>query len=313
MPGSARVSSLSQRLLSLALALGLFMSSTASAAITAGGLAVIGFSDNNLGPNSDDDFVLVATEFIAAGEVIYLTNTGWSSSGGSSGFYAVSPGTESGSQQLVRLTVNTGINPGTLISSADITNTAFTWKTSGSITGLFGSAEYSKLDLVDIDENFFPAGDQIYVFQSTDPDNPMDVPPDQLSFIYLMDNSEPFSPGFENPSSDFLGANYPLSADVAQGLSPFDHTAVELLSDTYPTGLHTDIFGLDLSAAEIQDLQTNGGTKAQWLEAIANADNWIGGIMPSTPLNILGVPEPSRVVLLMSAFGVVILRRRRPR
>lgn len=305
------VSLLSQRLVPLAVAACLVTSSL-SAAITAGGLAVVGFTDDNSGAGGTDDFVLVATQFIAAGEVIYLTNTGWSSSGGSSDFYAVTAGSESGSQQLVRLTVTSSITPGTLISSADTSNSAFSWTTSGSITGM-GGASYNKLDLVTENEFAFPAGDQIYIFQSTDPLNPMDVSPAQLSFIYMMDNGEPGAPGFDNPSGDYTGANFPNSSDVAQGLHPLDYTAVELRNANNPSGLHFGSFGLDMSAPEIQDLQDFGGSAEDWLAAIANPDNWVQGALPSAPLNILGVPEPSRVVLLLSAFGVVILRRRRPR
>lgn len=307
------VSLLSQRLVTLAVA-ACFAYSPLFAAISAGGLAVVGFTDDNNGAGDTDDFVLVATEFIAAGEVIYFTNTGWSSLGGASTFYAVDMGTESGSQQLVRLTLTSSIAPGTLISSADTSNSAFSWTTSGSITGGGGSAEYSKLDLFGT-LGIYELGDQIYIFQSADPLNPMDVPPSQLAFIYLMDNGEPEAAinGFENPSADFTGANYPDASTVAQGLSLLNHTAVELVNGTYPTGLHNGAFGLNMSADEIEDLQQFGGSKEDWLAAIANPDNWTSGALPTASLNILGVPEPSRIVLLMGAFGVVILRRRRAR
>ncbi len=309
------VTFLSQRFTAVAVALAL-TASPLGAAITAGGLAVVGFTDDNSGAGGTDDFVLVATTFLAAGEVIYFTNTGWSSSGGSSSFYGVSSGNESGSQQLMRLTLNSAIAPGTLISTADTANSAFTWKSSGSITGGGGSAHYAKLDLlIDDDVPFFnPLGDQIYIFQSTSSTNPMGVSASQLSFIYLMDNGEP-SPldGFEQPTGPYTGANYPSVSDAGQGLSLLNYTAVELRNANNPSGFHGGSFGLNMAAPEIQALQDSGGTAEDWLAAIANPDNWTQGSLPSVPLNILGVPEPSRVVLLMGAFGVVILRRRRVR
>jgi len=256
------VSLLSQRLVPLAVAAAL-SASPLFAAISAGGLAVVGFTDDNSGVGGTDDFVLVATTFIAAGEVIYFTNTGWSSSGGASSFYGVGSGNESGSQQLMRLTLNSSITPGTLLSTADTANSAFTWTTSGSITGGGGSASYAKLDLLyDDDVPFFnPLGDQIYIFQSTSSTNPMGVSPSQLSFIYLMDNGEPVPlTGFEQPGGAFTGANFPSVADAGQGLSMLDHTAVELRNVNNPDGFHVGSFGLNMAAQEIQDLQDFGGT-----------------------------------------------------
>lgn len=308
---------LSQRLIPLVVAAFLSLYPL-QAAITAGGLAVIGFTDtgDNGGLNPTDEFVLVVTESIAAGEVVYFTNTGWSNSGGSSKFYGVGggPGSESGSQQLMRLTIHTALTPGTLISTSMTSDPAFTWKTSGSITGSGGSASYRKLDLIDTDGGF-PAGfygDQIYVFQSTNPFDPTGAAAADLSFIYLLDNGEYLANGFQNPSDGYLGANIPDASNVGQGLSENDDTAVELSPPTaVPGGFHTGSFGLNMSASAIVALQNNGGTKAQWLEAIANPENWASGSLPTQALTVAGVPEPSRVVLIMGAFGVIILRRRR--
>lgn len=300
---------LSQRLIPLVVAAFLSLYPL-QAAITAGGLAVIGFTDDS----TEDDFVLVVTENIAAGQTVYFTNTGWTNNGSFSDFYGVNNTSESGDQQLMRLTINQALAPGTLISTLDTSNAAFTWKTSGSITGMIDSASYSKLNL--LEDGGVSLGDQIYVFQSTDASNPMDVSPASLSFIYLLDNGEPGSlfSGFQPASGypfDQHGGDYPYPSNVAQGLSLLDNTAVELRNGTHPDGFHTGSFGLKMSASEILALQTNGGTKAEWLAAIANPDNWKDNPLPTTGLNFVGVPEPSRVVLIMGAFGVIILRRRR--
>jgi hypothetical protein len=78
------------------------------------------------------------------------------------------------------------------------------------------------------------------------------------------------------------------------------------------------------------DLQAAGGTKAEWLALIANPLHWgqIEFHVDDNPdpdleddlmnfgfinggLNVLGIPEPSRALLIGLAFVGAVLRRRR--
>ena len=276
---------------------------------------MIGFTDDESGAGGKDDVVLLATRKILSGEVIYLTNNGWSDNGSSSQFFGAKGGvgTESGSQQLMALTITQDIDAGTILSTAVTGSTSYSWTTSGAINGLGGAASYNQLDLSN-DAGFGPGGltgggDQIYIFQSTSGSDPMGVDPDQISFIYFLDNGEPLSPGFEDPSDPFLGANVPSPSNVAQAVTTAGFTAVELSPNTT---FHVGMFGLDMSSAAIIALQNSGGTPEEWLEAIADSANWSSGSLPSGTFNIITVPEPSRVVLLAGAFGAIVIRRRRP-
>ena len=264
-----------------ALAASCIFAPAASGAITAGGLAVVGFSDQS----SADDFVLLATTDIAAGEVIYFTNTAWTQTPGQGDFYGVSGGTKSGFQQLMMLTVNETIAKGSIVSTA-ATSSAFAWTTSGAIGGS-GPTNFSKLDL-------FTTGDQIYIFQSSDGVSPMDVMSSTLDFVYLFDSGEPDFPGFEESTDGYTDGEVPV------GLNPNDWTANEL----DPFGNYRNgSFGFNMA------LLAPSGTAADWLAAIANESNWTLNELPTTGVN--AVPEPSRVMLLGISLGALAFRRGR--
>ncbi len=305
----------SARSVALAAMFGLVgITQSALGAISAGGLAVVGFTDDDSGAGGTDDFTFLATEDIGIGEVVYFTNNGWSSSGASSGFYGKAPGSDAGARNLLKMTVTGNIQAGTVISTALDALGLYEWTNSGTISG--GAPSYSKLDLANSD-GFSALGDRIYIFQSTQEISPIVVSPDKLSFIYLLDNGEPNSPGFEEPVDAMTGANVPtnLSA-VNQTLSVFGKTAVELSPTTgLPLGFHGGSFTLDMSNPNIIALQTAGGYKEDWLNAIANPDNWTSAPIIQGPLlvlsSVVAAPEPSRVTLLAGALGAIFLRRRR--
>ena len=258
------------------------------AAVTAGGLAVVGYDDN-------EDFVtLVATEKIQAGEVIYLTNNGWSSS--QSKFYGADPSQGAGNESLLMLTITSTINPGTLLSTA-ASGTGWTWTTSGVIPGQAGgSAEFSGLALE-------YTSDQIYIFQAGT-SNPLLNP---TNFIYAMHIGN-----VENPT--FSDAEDERSGDLPPGLSLAAGTAfvqANLNAHGDADG-NNSAWGLNLSSSGVSSLQLSTGTKSDWLAAISDSSNWGTGIpAPASGTLAIHAPEPSRGLLVLGAGVAVWLRRRR--
>ena len=276
------------------LALSMVVSSTFGA-ITAGGLAVVGFSDDDSGAGGEDNFVLLATTDIDVGDVIYFTNTAWTQT--PSDFFGVTAGAKSGSQQLLMLTVNETISKGSILSTATTSSSAFTWTSSGAIGGS-GPTDFSKLDLLN-------TGDQIYIFQSTDTSalpsptqphyaaEPMNVNVSTLDFVYLFDSGEPGYDGFNQSFDGYTDGMIP------SGLGTGAFTANELTPGSFNNGT----FGFNMS------LLTPSGSASNWLELIANSSNWSSGSMPT--VGVSAVPEPSRVMLLGISLGALAFRRRR--
>jgi hypothetical protein len=268
--------------LSLLAASGL-ITPAASGAVTAGGLAVVGFSDDDSGAGGSDDFVLLATTDIMAGEVIYFTNTPWTES--PDDFYGVTSGTKSGTQQLLKVTINQTISKGSILSTATAASSAYTWTNSTAIGGS-GPTNFSKLDL-------FSTGDQIYIFQSSSSTDPMDVNLSTLDFVYLFDSGEP---GYDGFNQSFDGVTDGM---IPSGLGTGAFTANELTPGSFNNGT----FGFNMS------LLAPSGSASDWLEAIANSSNWTLNTLPTT--GVSAVPEPSRVLLMSVALGTLAFRRRR--
>ncbi len=258
-------------------------------AVTAGGMAVIGYDD------AADSISLVALETIAAGEVIYLTNNGWSSSQGK--FNGAAPSQGAGNESLLKMTVTADIAIGTVISTS-IAGTGWTWETSAIIPGqVGGSAMFSGLDLE-------WAGDQIYLFQASE-SNPLLNP---TNFIYALHISSPTYPGFSDADDVYNG-------DIPPGLSLAAGTAVAQ-ANLYMRGDadgNNSSWGINLSSAAFADLQNNSGSKAEWLAAIASSANWTNAAPSVSPGGFLAVhaPEPSRILLVLCGLLGMMMRRRR--
>jgi len=291
------------------------------AAVTAGGLAIIGFTDNRT--DSDplaDTFTMVALEEIAANTVVYFTDNGWSG-GTENRFWGASTNAQTGNESLLKLTFTSSVAAGTIMRSGnDDFSGRFAWDTSSSIAG----GNFSLLGLS-------PIGDQIYIFQAPDPALPLTS---VSNAIYLLDFGDYENPGFEDAETSSQG-------DILPGLTQLDNTAW-LLPDIDEgddgNDFHNGSFALHLDDPDVSSLQTNGGTKAQWLAVIADYENWWKrdvfpdsldseernpdleddlmqfGADPLNPyggLNVLGIPEPSRALLIGLAFVGAVLRRRR--
>jgi hypothetical protein len=276
----------------LAIAAFVFSAPSARCAVSAGGLAIVGYDDGA------DTFTSVALESIAAGEVIYFTNNGWSTSLGK--FNGSSPDQGAGNESLIKLTATGTIAKGTVLSSS-ANGSSWAWTKTGLVPGqsVFGTGEFSDLAL-DYE------ADQIYIFQAADSD-PLSHP---TNFIYALHNGSADYP-------DFVDAQDQLTGNIPPGLSKLDHTAFAQTDFSFHGDAdgNNSAWGINLSSPTISALQANGGHKADWLAAIGNAQSWSGGQTPvSGPSGVAMftvMPEPSRPLLIGVGVWFMALRRRR--
>ncbi|MGI0491831.1 hypothetical protein ACN4EG_08460 [Alkalinema pantanalense CENA528] len=147
--------------------------------LTPGDIAIVGYITNG----SPDSFSFVNLVPLEAGTVIYFTDNGWMGSA----FRGSSATDGDGNENLIRLTVNSTIAAGTVISSLDVT-ASFTWTKSGAI-GPGGN--YADLSLSQ-------SGEQIAAFQSTNTANPLNS---GFTGIFQIDNTGVF----ENATSSTEG------------------------------------------------------------------------------------------------------------
>ncbi len=261
---------------------GAFLLGTLGAAVTASDLAVIGYDDYR------DTFSVMALNPMAAGEVIYFTNNGWSSSQGM--FNGADPSQGAGNESLIKLTLNQSITAGSVITS-NATSSAWTWTNSGLIPGqVIGAGVFSDLA-------FNYESDQIYAFQGL-ADNPLLNP---THFIYAMHFGSANYPGFSDAQDQLTG-------DIPPGLSEADKTAFAQTNFSFhgdANGNHS-AWGLNMNASAIQQLQATGGSSSQWLDAIANSNNW-------GPVSVQAdaAPEPTKMALLFVGLAACFAHRRR--
>lgn len=276
------------------------MGTQIQAAVTAGGIAIVGYTDNL----SDDTFSVVALETIASGTTIYFTDNGWNTADGQ--FRGASALDGNGNETLIKLTFTSSVLSGTIMKSGT-DGAGYAWDTTSTITGT--SDVYSHLALAQSG-----AGEQIYAFEA-DNDPPLFNPSNHIFVLDMGDESN--GGGFEDAISSNTG-------NVPPGLSLLGNTAVELPDPFAGDDLfdyHNGSFALYMLAPDVFTLNLLGGTKAQWLAAISDPANWYqydgtGIFDPSaedslTTFNVVAVPEPSRVVLLLAGVALSMFRRRR--
>ncbi len=288
--------------------------------ISTGGLAIVGYQDNA----TTDYFTVLATEDISAGTTVYFTNNGWSNQGYQFSGVSASNANAAGGQQLMELTVNRTITAGTVFSSADTSNSAYTWTTSGTIPGASASF-FSPLSLLHNPMSPDQGSDQIYILQAGSI-RPLD---NITNFVFALDLGDPNAnpAGFQEPSGYSSGAvpdgnvrihgnpnnivftNSALS-DLTNG-NPNDNTAVALDPNA---NFHNGTFGLNLSGSAFTALNGSGASKADWLAYLADSSNWSPQSSLTTGVgvvNIQTVPEPSRALLWALGLTGIAMRRRR--
>lgn len=262
----------------------LCLKNQAQAAVTATGLAIIGYDD------FADSFTTLALEDIQAGEVIYFTNNGWNSAYNQ--FNGASIDQPAGSESLIKLTVSQTIHRGTIISSST-SGSAWQWTNTGLIPTMGeGSATFSDLAL----DN---ESDQIYAFQSSSLD-PLVAP---SNFLYALHFGSVDYLAFSDDEDSRAG-------NIPPGLSILNKNAFAVANPSFHGDAegHHSAWGLNINDSDVQNLITNGGTSSDWRNVIANSDNW-GAVQP-TAGSLFAVPEPNRAVLLLLGLSALVLRRR---
>ncbi len=262
---------------------GCFLGKT-EAAVNASDLAIVGFDDYR------DTISVMALNNLSAGEVIYFTNNGWSSSQGA--FNGADPSQGAGNESLLKLTLNQSVTTGSVIAS-NATSSAWTWTNSGLIPGqVDGTGVFSDLAL-DYES------DQVYAFQGS-ASNPLLNP---THFIYALHNGSADYPGFSDSADSLTGDIPPGLSEAAK--TAFAQTNFSLHGDA--DGNHS-AWALNMNSPAIQQLQVSGGSSAQWLNAIANSDNWAPVLS-----SLDAAPEPTKMLLLLLGLAAGLSRRRRHR
>jgi hypothetical protein len=290
--------------------------SKTEAAVTAGGLAVIGFTDNrDSGDPLSDTFTIVALEEIAENTVVYFTDNGWIDIDGK--FTGANLSSGAGTETLLKLTFTSSVAAGTIMRSG-FDSAGFTWDLSTLIPGDVDEY-FSLLNLSSNASSGSPIGDQIYIFEASSSTLPLS---NVSNAIYQLELGDFENPGFEDALTTSQG-------NILPGLSVLANTAW-IMNDPDdgddPGDFHNGSFALYLDDADVLALQASGGTKAQWLALIADENNWWRSefdisvnpdpdledlLVTFGSLNVVGVPEPSRALLVCGALLGALLRRRR--
>lgn len=261
---------MNKTLLTLALAA---LSVQAQAALNAGDIAIIGFIDNG----TPDSFAFVTLADVAANEVVYFTDNGWTGAGFRSG-----SGTDgNGNESLIKWTATSAIAAGTIISSAS-TSASYAWTNSGAIPG---SASGTFGDLA-----FNQSGEQIYAFQAS-ASLPLQNPTQHL---FVLDDTN----GFEHATDSSTGS---IPTGLTSGIN----------------ALTLNLASANFVAVNDSVLTGQAKTKAQWLATFADSANWTSAASGSLPVGSIAIaspaPEPESYALFLAGLGLVGLMARRQR
>ena len=249
------------------------------AAVVMGDLAIIARQNNT----ATDPFAFVALRRIAAGEVVYFTDNGWTGTQfrGSASFGG-------GFEGLMMWTANQDVAAGTVVRST-ATSSAFTWTTSGTVPGA-ASGSFSRL-------NISQSGDQIYAFTAA-ASNPLANP---TAHLFVLDDTGTFEAGTTGSS----------------GALP---TGAPGLTVIPPGGAGSIANTVALGTIRIGNF-SGTRTASQWMDYFADPSNWVfvsgtselSGVPAS--LSVSAVPEPPEGILVaaagLAAVGWLVRRRTR--
>jgi MYXO-CTERM domain-containing protein len=249
------------------------VSTTASAALVAGDIAIVGYQASGL---VTDSIAFASLVNLDAGTVVYFTDNGFTTG---SGFRGVLSTDNDGNENLMKFTVGSGgLAAGTVISSRS-TAYASNWTLSGQISSTGGTAAYSQLSLSS-------TGEQITALIS---DNVQPLLSGYTS-IYNFDNTG----AYEAATTSGTGQ---LAPGLVQGTS-----AILLPSPTSANFANFN-FAAFSGAADRATWLARIGTASNWTTSAATTDTADGSF------SVGAVPAPGAVALLGLA-GLVSRRRK---
>ena len=254
-------------------------STTASAALVAGDIALVGFQASGT-PN--DSFSFATLVNVDAGTVLYFTDNGFTT-GASAGFRGVTSLDNDGNEGLIKYTVGAnGLAAGQVVSSLSTNTAKGAWTLTGVIDSTATSA-YAPL-------SFSASGEQFTVFQSS--------------------NAQPMLSGYTSLYNFDNTGGYEAAGDSKQGQLPpglVGGTSAVLLNNITHSFQNFNFAAFSGPA-----------DRATWLARIGNAANWTfaGTTLVPVATNVAdgsfsvgAVPSPGAVALLGLA-GLVARRRR---
>ncbi len=248
------------------------VSSTASAALVAGDIAIVGYQASGL---VTDSIAFASLVNLDAGTVVYFTDNGFTTG---SGFRGVLSTDNDGNENLMKFTVGSGgLAAGTVISSRS-TAYASNWTLSGQISAP-GTAAYSQLSLSS-------TGEQITALIS---DNVQPLLSGYTS-IYNFDNTG----AYEAATTSGTGQ---LATGLVQG------TSAILLGSPTSANFANFNFAAFSGAADRATWLARIGTASNWTTSAVTTDTADGSF------SVGPVPAPGAVALLGLA-GLISRRRR---
>ena len=251
------------------------VSSTASAALVAGDIALVGFQASGV---TTDSFSFASLVNVDAGTVLYFTDNGFTTG---TGFRGVSATDNDGNEGLVKYTVGaSGLAAGQVVSSLSTNTANGVWTLSGLIYGTTaGSGSYAPL-------SFSASGEQFTVFQSSNAQPMLSG----YTALYNFDNTGAYEAAGTSSSQG------QLAPGLVQG------TSAVLLNN-----MTTSFQNFNFAAFSGQ------ADRATWLARMGNAANWTFASVTTNvadgSFSVGAVPSPGAVALIGLA-GLVARRRR---
>jgi len=253
-------------------------STTASAALVAGDIALVGFQASGL-TAFGDSFSFASLVNVDAGTVLYFSDNGFTTG---AGFRGVSATDNDGNEGLIKYTVGAnGLAAGQVVSSLSTNTANGVWTLSGLIYGTTaGSGSYAPL-------SFSASGEQFTVFQSSNAQPMLSG----YTALYNFDNTGAYEAAGTSSSQG------QLAPGLVQG------TSAILLNATTGANFANFNFGAFSGAADRATWLARIGTVANWTTSSATTN------VADSSFSVGAVPSPGAVALLGLA-GLVARRRR---
>ena len=251
-------------------------STTASAALVAGDIALVGFQASG---SPSDSFSFATLVNVEAGTVLYFTDNGFTTGVGFRGVPGTNPTADNdGNEGLVKYTVGAnGLAAGQVVSSLSTNTANGAWTLSGLIYST-GTGSYAPL-------SFSSTGEQFTVFQSSNAQPMLSG----YTSLYNFDNTG----AYEAATSSSTGQ---LTPGLVQG------TSAVLL-----TNMSNSFQNFNFAAF------SGPADRATWLARIGNAANWTFASVTTNvadgSFSVTPVPSPGAIALL--GFAGLVARRRR--